>query len=172
MSIPIASEKSLLTHEEFEAVKATHHPAVSGMSVEALQSAQRDLRQRREKTRTLVRQNRRQAQAKRGAREASPGAEEPRASRRKQVFAQALKRINHELERRRVAAARATLADAVHRALKKRRMKAVPERPASSHTLAEGAVQKPGRRRKVEVEGREVGRVSKATKVAKAKRDP
>ncbi|SEE39642.1 hypothetical protein SAMN05519104_5987 [Rhizobiales bacterium GAS188] len=171
MSISIASEKSLLSHDEFEAIKPTHHPAISSLSVEILQEAQRDLRQRRDKTRTVARQNRRRAQSRRGAREVVPAGEEAHAGKRKQVFAQALKRVNHELQRRHEVAAREALMDSAKRALELRRGKAPASRPAAGPSAGEGMTPKPSRRRTVEVAGREVGRVSKATKVAQAKRD-
>jgi DnaJ-domain-containing protein 1 len=171
MSISIASEKSLLSHDEFEAVKPTHHPAIASLALEVLQAAQRDLRQRRDKTRSISRQNRRRAQSRRGAREVAPAGEEAHAGKRKQVFAQALKRVNHELQRRQELAARATLMASAQRALELRRSKAAGPRPAAGQSAGEGMASKPSRRRTVKVAGSEVGRVSKATKAAQAKRD-
>jgi hypothetical protein len=171
MSISIASEKSLLTHDEFEAVKPTHHPEIASLAVEALQEAQRDLRQRRDKTRTIARQNRRRAQSRRGAREVAAAGEEAHAGKRKQVFAQALKRVNHELQRRREVAAREALMDAAQRALRLRRGGPAAQRPAAGATASEGMTPKPSGRRATKVAGSEVGRASEANKVAQAKRD-
>jgi hypothetical protein len=105
MSIPVASEKKLLAPEEFEVVKATHHPAISELTLEALRSAKDDLGERREKLRARLVESRR-ARMRRTARETPQGAGEPAVARRKQVFAKALRRVNHELHRREEAKAR------------------------------------------------------------------
>jgi hypothetical protein len=168
MSIPIASEKSLLSQEEFEVVKATHRPAISGMSLEALESARSDLRERREKTRALVQDSRRRVRTKRGSSETSPGAKEPPAGRRKQVFAQALKRLNHELSRREAATARAVPSDAP-RVPRTQRGTTTP--PPAAPDAKRGTAQNPKRRRKLGGEEGEVKRASKTTKAGKAKRD-
>jgi hypothetical protein len=105
MSIPVASERKLLTSEDFEAVKATHHPAISDLDLEALQSAKRDLGERREKLRARLVESRR-ARVRRTP-SASPSSE-PQLARRTQVFAKALRRVNHELHRREEAEAKVT----------------------------------------------------------------
>lgn len=114
MSIPVARERSLLSPAEFEVVKATHHPAISSLSLEALRSAKRDLSETGEKLRARLVEERR-ARVRRTAREASPSTEPPLA-RRKQVFAKALRRLNHELHRREEAAAKVRAAPAGARA--------------------------------------------------------
>ena len=106
MSIPIASEKKLLTPEDFEAVKVTHHPAISSLSLEVLKSAKHDLGERREKLRVILVENRR-ARVRRTVREASSKGDEAQVGRRKQVFSKALRRLNHELRRREEVEARA-----------------------------------------------------------------
>jgi len=112
MSISVAAEKKLLAPEEFEAVKATHHPAILSLSLEALQSAKRDLGERREKLRVHLVETRR-ARVRRTA-GASPSGE-PRLARRKQVFAKALRRLNQELSRREEAEGKARTAPGVPR---------------------------------------------------------
>ena len=99
MSIPVASEKKLLSAEEFEAVKATHHPAISELTLEALRSAKNELGERREKLRARLVENRR-ARVRRTSRETAQGSAAPPLARQKQVFAKALRRVNHELHRR------------------------------------------------------------------------
>ena len=106
MSIACKAELSVLSHEEQEMVRVTHHPAIYALDGEALKSLQRRLREQRGKMRTFVRQKKREARGKAEARGASfPGdAEHPR--RRKQVFAAALKRVTKELGRLRALEAR------------------------------------------------------------------
>ena len=69
MSIPVAVEKKLLTPEDFEAVKVTHHPAISDLSLESLKSATHDLGERRENLR-VIRVESRRGRGRRTAREA------------------------------------------------------------------------------------------------------
>jgi hypothetical protein len=111
VSIPVAAEKKLLTPEDFEAVKVTHHPAISDLSLESLKSARHDLGERREKLRVILVESRR-ARERRTAREASSKGDEAQVGRRKQVFSKALRRLNHELHRREEVEARARPAPA------------------------------------------------------------
>lgn len=61
MSIASKSELSVLSHEEQEMVRVTHHPAIYELDGEALKSLQRRLRDQRGKMRTFVRRKRREA---------------------------------------------------------------------------------------------------------------
>src|ERR1700760_4837299 len=99
MSVPCRFERSLLSHEEYETIRLTHHPAIYEIEATELEAMRARLRTMRDKERTLSRQKRREERGKGDARGASfPGtAEHP--SRRKQVFAAALKRVNNELGR-------------------------------------------------------------------------
>jgi hypothetical protein len=106
VSIPVAAEKKLLTPEDFEAVKVTHHPAISDLSLESLKSARHDLGERREKLRVILVESRR-ARVRRTASEASSKGDEAQVGWRKQVFSKALRRLNHELHRREEVEARA-----------------------------------------------------------------
>jgi hypothetical protein len=169
MSIPVASEKALLTDEEFDVVRATHHPAISRMSLEALHSAKSDLRERREKTRALLRERRGRARSRSGATEPSPEAKSPPAAKRKQVFAQALKRVNHELHRRNepahIAANNALAAPPTQR------KRDAHESGAASPDAKTATSQNVKRRRKAASEDSEVRPASKTTKARKAKAD-
>jgi hypothetical protein len=112
MSIPCKFEGSLLSHDEFETIRLTHHPAIYNIESAELEVIRSRLRKMRAKEQTLSRQKRREARGKRGARGASfPGTAE-RPSQRKQVFAAALKRINKELERLHNLAARTAQVEA------------------------------------------------------------
>ena len=99
MSVPCKFERSLLSNDDYETIRITHHPAIYDVEPAELEAIRSRLRKMRAKEQTLSRQKRREARGKRGARGASfPGTAE-RPSQRKQVFAAALKRINKELER-------------------------------------------------------------------------
>ena len=143
MSIPVAAEKKLLTPEDFEAVKVTHHPAISDLSLESLKSAKHDLGERREKLRAILVEGRR-ARVRRTTRDASAKGDEAQVGRRKQVFAKALRRVNHELHRREEVEARARPAPAdsgpsPNRGRRLRRLRPplpVPRRPRRQDLLA------------------------------------
>ena len=117
MSVPCKFERSLLSHDEYETISLTHHPAIYNVEPAELEAIRSRLRKLRAKEQTLSRQKRREARGKRGARGASfPGTAE-RPSQRKQVFAAGLKRINKELERLHNLAARTAHFEAARQAL-------------------------------------------------------
>jgi hypothetical protein len=169
MSTTIAAERALLSHDEFKLVEATHHPAVSRLSASDLRAGRGELRALHEKARTLSRRKRRE----------SKGRSEPRASgggeghvrRRKQVFAQALKRLNRELHRAEKAEAVDITVAGARRALALKRASRGARHPSAGQTANAGMTAKASGRDTVEMNRAEIGRVSKATKVAQAKKD-
>ena len=48
MSVPCKFERSLLSHEEYEAIRLTHHPAISDVEVAQLEAIQPRLRKMRD----------------------------------------------------------------------------------------------------------------------------
>ena len=99
MSLPCKSERSCLSHDEFELVRVTHHPEIYELSPDQLRAVKVRLREQRNKAQALARQKQRELRGKADPRGKSfPGsADQP--SQRKQIFAAALKRINKELDR-------------------------------------------------------------------------
>lgn len=171
MSIASKAELSVLSHEEQEMVRVTHHPAIYELDGEGLKNLQRRLREQRGKMRTFVRQKRREARGKAEARGASfPGdAEQPR--RRKQVFAAALKRVTKELGRLRALEARTEHVEAARQALALARTEKFAHHPAAGDTpRTRPSLSRPVRRRR-HVPGSAIGSIVKATKVAQARRD-
>ena len=83
MSLPCKFEHSLLSHDEYETIRLTHHPAIYDVEPAELEAMRSRLRKMRDKERTLSRQKRREVRGKREARGASfPGtAERPSQSR-------------------------------------------------------------------------------------------
>jgi hypothetical protein len=163
-------ERSLLSHEEYEAVRLTHHPEIYHAEASDLADLRSRLRKMHDKERTLGRQKRRELRGKAAARGASfPGtAEHP--SQRKRVFAAALKRLNRELRRLHNLTARTTHVEAARKALALRRANFVPY-PSAGLTSSEGMTPRTSTRRRKIVTGAKVGRVSQATRVAQAIRD-
>ena len=99
-----------------------------------------------------------------------PGTTE-HASKRKQVFAAALKRVNTELGRLHDLAARTANIDAARKALALHRAANFVTYPPARATPDQGMVPKASNRRRKIITGAKIGRVSQATKVAQATRD-
>ena len=171
MPVPCKFERSLLSHEEFETIRLTHHPAIYDVEAAELEAMRPRLRKLRDKERTLSRQKRRERRGKAEARGASfPGTAE-HTSQRKQVFAAALKRVNRELSRLHNLAARTAHVEAARKALALSRAANFIPHPPAGATANEGMVPKASTRRRKIIPGAKIGRVSQATKVAQAVRD-
>jgi hypothetical protein len=171
MSVQCKFERSLLSHEENEAVKVTHYPAIYELDAEALQTLRKRLRDLRDKERTQGREKRREMRGKGAPRGGSfPGtAEKP--MQRKQVFAAALKRVNKEAARVQNLAVRSAFTESARRALAMRRAGEGLQRPPAGRTAHDGMQSKPSGRRKTRVNPSKVGSVSQATKNRQAARD-
>ena len=171
MSIPCRSERSVLSQAELEMVRATHHPAIYALDGKELHALQVRLREQRSKTRTMARQKQREMRGKADQRGKSfPGsAEQP--LRRKQVFANALKRVNKEMDRLRKFEARTAHVDAARKAYALSRSEKFIAYPAAGNTPREGMQPRATVRRRTTVPRSKIGSVSKATKVAQAIRD-
>ena len=64
MAVSCKFERSLLSHEEDETIRATHHPAIYEHDHEGLRTLRARLRQMRDKERTLTRQKQREIRGK------------------------------------------------------------------------------------------------------------
>lgn len=171
MSMSCKFERSLLSHEEYDVIKGSHHPDLYALDLNSLLSLQSRLRQMRDKERTLTRQKQRERRGKADPRGSSfPGTSE-QPQQRKQVFAGALKRVNKETTRIRNLEARTANVDAARRALAMRRAANFTNHPAPGQTANDGMASLPSRRRKTTVSGKRIGSVSQATKSAQARRD-
>jgi len=109
MSIPCKFEKSLLAHDEQQAIVTSHHPAIQEATLDDLKTLRRRLRDWRDKERTLARAKRREARGKDAARGASFPGTAARPFQRKQVLVAAVKRVSKEIARREHLAARTTV---------------------------------------------------------------
>jgi hypothetical protein len=172
MSIPCKSERSQLSHDEFETISVTHHPAIYDLSPDELRALKLRLREQRGKARVLARQKQREMRGKSEPRGKSfPGtAELPR--RRKQIFAAALKRVNKELDRLHKLAARTAHVEAARSALAQYRAAKFMHHPATGATPHEGMQPRVmSVRRRGRVPPSKIGSISQATKIAQAIRD-
>ena len=170
MTISVKSEKALLSHEEWELVSATHHPALGGWADADLQAARKRLRALHDKEQGFARHKRRVGKGSADPRGGSfPGTAE-RPAERKQVFAQAIRRLNSESTRRRDAAARELARENKKQALARRRA-AAGSRPANTPTARKGPAKVENRKVSSKVAGAKVGSVTKQTARAQGKRD-
>ena len=171
MSIACKSERSQLSHDEFEMIRITHHPAIYERPPDELHALKLRLREQRDKAQVLARQKQREMRGKSEPRGKSfPGtAELPR--RRKQVFAAALKRVNKELDRLQKLAARTSHVEAARTALARHRAAKFVHHPSADATSREGLRPRVSVRRRSRVPPSKIGSISQATKVAQAIRD-
>jgi hypothetical protein len=163
MSFSNKDERSLLSHDEYEVVKTSHHPALYDLDKDALRSLAQRLEGFRDKEKTFTRHKRREIKGTADKRGRSfPGtADHP--ARRKQVFAHALKRIKKERARLHHLEAKATHVEAAHHALALHRTSKFSHHPAQQD---KGGA--PKRRR---TQGAKIGSIMKANARAQAKRD-
>lgn len=171
MSTSLKDERSALSHEEFETVLASHHPAIYDLDGKALHELRVRLRDLRDKERTLARQKRREKRGKAEPRGGNfPGTAE-RPQQRKQIFAAAAKRVNKELERHRKLDAREANVEAAKRALAMKRASKFVHRPPPGRTADKGMQPIANMRRRKTIPGAKIGSISKQTQVAQARRD-
>lgn len=172
MTTSAAGERRFLSQEELAVVGQTHYPQLAELDAGELRDARSRLRDLRDKARTILRHKSREARGKGPPRAAAASGAEEHASRRKQIFSQALKRTNHQLERVEHALARARTAGGYLKALAlARRAAASLERPEAGRHASPGMRSNPSLRRAMGVEGATVGRVSASGKRAQARRD-
>jgi hypothetical protein len=171
MSIPCKDERALLNHDEIKIVAATHHPAIYDLDARKLRDLQKQLRSERGKAQTLSRQKHREARGKAAARGKSFPATAEQPARRKQVFANALKRVNRELVRLHKLEAKTEHVEAAHRALAQLRSANFVHHPASDRTAGTGMQPVVSLKRRQTLPRSKVGSVLKANNVAQAIRD-
>lgn len=171
MTTGAAGERRFLSQEELSVVGTTHFPQLSELDVGELRETRSRLRDLRDKARTIARHKRREARGKGPARAAGASGNSEHATRRKQIFSQALKRTNHQLERIEHAQARARTAAGYQKAMALLRRAESAERPGAGRHAHPGARSNPSLRRAMAADPAMVGRVSQAGKAAQARRD-
>ena len=171
MSIPISTEKRMLTATEFEIVEQTHYPAIFELPKDTLSDTVKLLRNYRNKVRDRSRQQRREMRGKSEPRGSVAARDNTGTERKGEIFASALKRVNRELSRIRKAESRKVQGEYARRALEMKRRNRVRHHPSSGRS-ANGpmaVIENPNPT--VTMDPREIGRVSQAIKVAQARRD-
>ena len=162
-------ERTLLGHDGFALVAPSHLPALSTLPPEELRALAGRLRAEHTRIRDLLREGRRARRGKGEAR-AAAGAEASKATRRKQVYAAALKRVSKRFadlthERRRAEHRKAL------KAALARRQAVRAQHPMSGFGASEGMASKPNRKAARGVDPGRIGSVSARTRRAQARRD-
>ncbi|WNV12825.1 hypothetical protein [Tardiphaga sp. 709] len=170
MSASCRFEASILKHDELEIVLSTHHPSIGELTRDKLETLRSRLRDLSEKERTFARHRQREARGKAEPRGGSFSGTAEHATRRKQVFVAAIKRISKEIKRLQKFEAKKELGEAARRALALRRAKQFA-RPPNDFGSSEGMRSIPSRRRNFRIPPSKIGRVSQANKRAQARRD-
>jgi hypothetical protein len=171
MSVPKDTEKKMLTEAEFDAVEKTHYPALGALSKEELAEIVRRIRTYRNKARDIAHQQRREMRGKGQVRGARPATDNTGTSIKRQIFANALKRANRAFERLEAAENKPSQAVLARRALAMKRANMVRHQPDPGRTAHGSGQPNPSQRRTVEVDPREIGRVSDFVQRAQAQRD-
>jgi hypothetical protein len=170
MSISRATEQSILTNDQFELVSKTHHPIIYELDPKELRELRTRLRDERRKAQTHARQLQREGRGKSEPRgKAFPGPGE-HPLKRKQAIANALKRVNREIERLDKIEARTAHVEAARRALAMHRSAQFRQIPPSM-TASEGMQPQTNVRRRKIVSGSRIGSVSQATRISQAIKD-
>jgi hypothetical protein len=171
MAQTMAHERRILTEAEFEAVSASHHPAIGALEREELVNLARRLREHHAKARDITRQRRREQRGKADPRGASPAPSEAGTTRKKQVFAAALKRLNRQIARLDDRARGPSQGEIARRALQMKRASQARHHPGAGRTAGPGMRPTPSTADTVRTDPREIGRVSQFVKDAQARRD-
>jgi hypothetical protein len=171
MSVPISTEKRMLTEAEFEVVRQTHYPDILNLSQDQLAESVRRLRDFRDKARDVSRQQRREMRGKADPRGARAARDNTGTSMKKQIFAHALRRANKEVKRFEKADGSGSQGDIARRALELKRANRVRHHPSAGRTAARGMQSTPNQGPTVETDPREIGRVSQFVREAQARRD-
>ncbi len=166
MSTSTEYDDRLLSMAEREMVAQTLPPTVDTLTKEELQALGKRLRAARDRSRRIARQQQREMRGKADPRGATPARDNTGSEGKTGVLVEALKQVTAALRKLN----RPTATQVLRKALDAKQA-AVPHHPGSGVTRSKGMQAKASKQRSVRMDPREVGRVSKATKVAQAKRD-
>jgi len=162
-------ERELLGHDAFAMIAPTRQPAIAALPPEELRALATRLRAEHAKLRDLIREGHRAKRGKGDARAAAT-AEAGKATRRKQVYAAALKRVNNRFEELTHEHRRAEHRAALKAALARRQAQRA-QHPAAGFGASDGMRSKSNAKGAKQVHGARIGIVSAQNKRAQARRD-
>ena len=166
MNASAEHEDRLLNVAEREMVAQTRPPAAEALTKDELQALGKRLREARDRSRRIASQQQREMRGKTDPRGVAPARDNTGTEAKVEVLVEALKRVTAALRKLNRPTATQTLRKALDA-----KQAAVPHHPGPGRTASKGMLPKDSKQPSVRMDPREVGRVSKATKVAQAKRD-
>src|SRR5215469_12609940 len=99
MTTCVAAERRFLSRDELGLVEPSHYPQLAELEAAQLQEMRSRLRDLRGKAKTVAGHKRREVRGKAPPRAAGASGSYDHAARRKQIFSQALRRTNRQLQR-------------------------------------------------------------------------
>ena len=171
MSVQRNNAARLLTEQELTDVNASRYPDLLLLARPDMVALLKRLREQRDRAQTISRQQRREMRGKAAARGTAPAQDNTGTIEKAQVLAQAVKRVNKEIARHDEPPHQPTSAELAQKAFEMRQAARVTHHPSAGWTSGRGMQSKPSKQPTVQMDPREVGRVSQSIKVAQAKRD-
>ena len=168
------NEDRLLSADEQAMVLSSRPPEIEMLGKTDLEALARRLRNRRDRAQRAASQQKREMRGKADPRGVAPARDNTGTEGKKEVLAAALKRVNDALKKISEPAVEKPAAPSATEVLRKAldaKQAAAPQHPGPGRTSATGMQPHESTRPLVRMDPREVGRVSKATKMAQAKRD-
>lgn len=171
MGASIASERRLLSEDEYKAVVRSHFPQLSDVPRDELIGLARWLRAQRNRARDIIHQHRRVRRGKaetRGAGTETPS--ERGIAAKKQIFSRSLRRVNGRLDLHRAATKREQAVANLRRAVARKESRRASH-PGAGRTAGDGMQAIENRRTEDLSRPMEVGRVSQFVRDAQARTD-
>jgi hypothetical protein len=170
------SQERLLRLSERELVEMTVPPAITGLSRDALRALAGRLREARDRARGIARQQQREMRGKAPPRGSQPARDSLGTEAKAEVLVAALKRVTQALRppaapTKGAPGKRApTQAELSRKALDMKNAGHADHHPDAGQTASTGMQPKVNTKPTVQVDPREIGRVSQAVKAAQARR--
>lgn len=171
MAITRKEEARALNADEKELVEKSHHPELQDITDEELPKLAKQLRERRNKARDLAHQRRREIRGKSTPRGATASRADDGSRIKLAVLANAMRRINGEIERRRSMSASNELIANAQKALELKKAGDKNEKSFNTRHARHGMRNIPNEKVDSLIRPAERGRLKKAASVAQAKRD-
>lgn len=165
------TEQRLLTAEEQTLVDQTRQPHLADHSDADLRELVKNVRDRRDRAKTIADQQRREMRGKSAPSGARAATDNSGTRAKAAALASAVKRVNKEVERRRSDSAKSDLTANAERALAMKRAHFKDHYPDPDKTDGKGMRKIPNRRAPNLANPMEVGRVQQFVADAQAKRD-
>lgn len=171
MAQNIAKQTQHLSEDEKELVTSSHFPQLCQWQDNELKQLLSNIRDRRDRARDIASRQKRELRGKAAPSGAQPASGNEGTKEKLAVLSAAVQRVNKEVSRRKVFAARAELVGNAQRALEMRRNSFTRHHPKSGRTADKGMSSLPNERAEDLTNRMEVGRVSQFVKAGQARRD-